>query len=144
MNQLIEKSITINSSPHKVWSYLTKPELMIKWAGEPDMSLEILTNWEVGSDFIIKGFHNTKFENKGVVMQFDPYRILQYSHLSSVSRLPDTIENYSIITFLLTPKNAQTILSFRIENFPTEIILKHLDFYWDGTLSIIKQIVEQG
>jgi hypothetical protein len=31
----------------------------------------------------------------------------------------------------------------RVENFPTETIYKHLDFYWQGTLPIIKQGVEQ-
>lgn len=37
--------------------------------GEPEMGIEIITNWQVGSPIVIKGFHHKKFENKGTVLQ---------------------------------------------------------------------------
>jgi hypothetical protein len=46
-----------------------------------------------------------KFENKGIILKYLKERILSYSHLSSVSRLPDNIENYTVIEFVLTPLN---------------------------------------
>lgn len=61
---------------------------MAQWTGEPELKIEIVTNWCVGGAFIIKGFHHSKFENRGEVIQFNPYRIIQYTQLSSISRLP--------------------------------------------------------
>jgi len=143
MNKKVEKTVSINTSHSKVWEYLTDPNLMKKWMGEPEMNIEIITDWVVGNPILIKGFHHIEFENKGTILQFNPHKIVQYSHLSSISRLPDTRENYAIITFLLTPNEKQTLLTVKIENFPTESIYKHLDFYWHGTTTILKKIIEQ-
>lgn len=71
--------------------------------GEPEMKLEIETTWEINSPIFIRGFHHIKFENKGIVLKYQPERMLRYTHLSSVSRLPDKIENYSALEFVLTP-----------------------------------------
>jgi uncharacterized protein YndB with AHSA1/START domain len=142
MEQPIEKHILIDASPDTVWRYLTEPELIKSWMGDEGMNVEIITDWVVGHSILIKGFHHGPFENKGPVIQFEPGKLLQYSHLSSVSRLPDSPENYTVMTFHLKPENTQTRLSIHIENFPTESIYQHLNFYWTGTLSILKQVIE--
>ena|SRR6218665_1640908 len=142
MYPLIQRSINIQASPDLVWRHLTEPALMIAWMGDPELQIEVITGWETGGPILIKGFHHAKFENSGRVMQFEPEKVLQYSHLSSVSRLPDVPENYSIHSFRLEPENGQTLLSLRVENFPTETIYKHLEFYWAGTLSVIKNRIE--
>ncbi len=144
MEQEIEKHILIDAAPETVWDYLTKPELMKAWMGEEGMALEIVTDWVVGHSIIIKGFHHGPFENNGVVMQCELGKILQYNHLSSVSRLPDVTENYTVMTFHLRPEKQQTFLSVSAENFPTESIYQHLNFYWAGTLFILKQVIEQA
>lgn len=143
MAQSIEKHILIDAPPETVWDYISKVELMKAWMGEEDMELEVVTDWVVGHPLIIKGFHHGPFENKGVVMQCEPGKLLQYNHLSSVSRLPDVIENYTVMTFRLRAEKQQTFLSVRAENFPTESIYQHLNFYWAGTLFILKQLIEQ-
>ena len=82
-------TVTINSEPLKVWTVLTNPELMTKWMGESEMKAEVHTDWKINSPIFIRGFHHVKFENKGIVLQYDKGKMLSYSHLSSVSRLPD-------------------------------------------------------
>src|ERR1044071_550967 len=104
----------IQSQPSNVWSWLTEQHLMKKWMGEPEMNLEITTDWVVRNPIIIRGFHHAKFENKGVVLKYEPYRIIQYTHLSSISRLPDLPENYTIITFRLNQQEQQTALKIRV------------------------------
>lgn len=143
MPQKTEITIQIEAPPSIIWKNLTNPNLMKNWMGEPEMQIEIHTDWVIGNPIIITGFHHGQFENKGTVLQFAPQKILQYSHLSSISRLPNTAENYSIITFLLTPNEEQTVLTVKVENCPTEIIFKHLDFYWRGTIALIKKHIEQ-
>ncbi len=36
--------------------------------GEPEIEIEIQTDWIVGNSFVIKGFHHGKFENKGEIV----------------------------------------------------------------------------
>ena len=138
----VNKTIIINAVPSKVWDALTNPGLMKQWMSETP--IDIITDWQVGNQITIGGaWYKTRFENKGTVLQFESERILQYSHLSSLSRLPDKIESYSLIGFKLTPTENQTALTLTLSNFPTEIIYKHLVFYWNVTLEILKKQVEQ-
>lgn len=143
MTKKVERTVLINKAPFQVWEYLTNPILMKEWMGEPEMNVEVMTDWKVGNPVLIKGFHNGNFENKGTVLQFDHPKIIQYSHLSSASCLPDTEGNQSIITFNLTPQDRSTLLEIQIENFSTESIHKHLDFYWQGTATVLKTLIEQ-
>lgn len=139
----MNKSVTIHASTAQVWHALTMPDLMKKWM-LTDVEIEIITDWKVGSPMLLRGNMNGKdFENTGVVLQFEPERILRYSHLSSLSRLPDVPESYSIIEFKLTPTENQTTLALTLSNFPTESIYKHLTFYWNVTLEVLKRMVEK-
>lgn len=110
--------------------------------GEPEMKLEVHTDWKINASILVRGFHHLNFENKGTVLLYDKEKKLSYSHLSSLSRLPDEPGNYSILEFVLTPLDKQTQLTIFITNFPTETIRKHLEFYWRGTIIKIKKIAE--
>jgi uncharacterized protein YndB with AHSA1/START domain len=142
MNDQVSISCVVGSAPHKLWEALTVPHLMIEWMAGPEMQLEIVTEWKVGGPVIIKGFHHVKFENRGVVLAFEPERKLSYSHLSSVSNLPDRPENYTVITFVLTPVEGGTLLTLTLKNFPDEIIRKHMELYWKPTLQILQRFAE--
>jgi len=135
-------TIIINAKPAKVWEVLTNPQLMAKWMAETE--IEIITDWHVGSSIIIRGdLHGIPFENNGRVLQFKPQKLLRYSHLSSLSNLPDEVESYSIIEFSLQPKGNQTVLTLTLSNFPTEEIYRHLVFYWRVTLEMLKVFIER-
>ena len=137
-----EKTILINATPAVVWQALTSPKLMQQWMSE--MPFEIMTTWEVGSSFSITGpWYKSKFENHGKVLQFVPEQVLSYSHLSSLSRLPFTDENFCIISFRLAPENDGTSLSLTVSNFPTEAIYRHLVFYWNVAMELLRKFVEQ-
>jgi len=142
MTQRIDKTIIIEAAPSAVWDALTDPGLMKQWMAEPEIRMEIITDWKVGGPIIIKGFHHIKFENKGTVLQFEPGKVLRYNYLSSLSRLPDNPENYSIIEFGLAPFEHHTSLTLTISNFPTDIIFKHVDFYWRTTIVLLKKFIE--
>jgi len=116
---------------------------MKKWMSETE--IHIFTDWKVGNPFVIRGrLHGINFENWGTVLQFEPENTLQYSHLSSLSRLPDQLENYSILEFRLAPVHPETSLTLTASNFPTESIYKHFAFYWNVTLEILKRLIEAG
>ena len=57
--------------------------------------------------------------------------------------MSDTLENYSILEFRLTPINKATRLTFTERNFATETIYKHSEFYWNTTLEILEKLPEK-
>ena len=141
--QILSKTIKIDAPTSTVWDALTNPEIMKKWMSETEIN--VVTDWKVGNPIIIHGdLHRIKFENKGMILQLEREKILKYSHLSSLSRLPDETSNYSIMEFLLAPVENQTELTLTLSNFPTDSIYKHLAFYWNVTLEILKKMIESG
>jgi uncharacterized protein YndB with AHSA1/START domain len=135
-------SVDIDAFAFKVWDVITIPSMMVQWIGEPEMKLEVITSWEVSGPIVIRGYHHVWFENKGTVLALEPNKLLRYTHLSSVSRLPDKPESYTTLEFRLDPITDSTRLTLTISNFPTESIFKHHEFYWKGTLVILKKLVE--
>lgn len=126
-----------------VWEALTQPELMKSWMA--DSEIEIVTTWDVSTPIVINVQEvspKTSFKNSGLVLQFVKEHVLEYSHLSSLSQLPDQDENYTIITFTSQQEENQTLLKVNLSNFPTESIYKHIDFYWTITLDVLKWFVE--
>jgi uncharacterized protein YndB with AHSA1/START domain len=145
IHQTIHKSIRLNASLNAVWAALTRPELMKRWMS--DSEIEIITTWEVGSPIIINAqevSYKTAFKNTGVVLQFLKEQVLEYSHLSSLSRLADQPENYTLIRFNLQQEEDHTLLELNLSNFPTESHYKHIDFYWTVTLEVLKRFLEEG
>jgi uncharacterized protein YndB with AHSA1/START domain len=144
MVPVVETSAAIHAPLSELWRALTEPYLMKQWMGEPVMRIGITTDWKVGSPIIVNGRHNNvNFENKRTVLQFEPYSILRYTHLSSISRLPDRPENYTVIEFRLerTEENS-TSLNVRISNFPGESAFEHWAFYWRVTIGVLKRFIE--
>jgi len=138
---VFSKEVTISAAPSKVWETLTDLTLIKQWMSETE--IEVLTDWKVGSPMIIRGpWYKSYFENTGSILAFEPQHLLKYSHLSSLSRLPDKPESYTDIGFTLTPDGDKTILALSINNFPTETIYKHLAFYWNVTLELLKKFIE--
>jgi Uncharacterized conserved protein len=142
LNETFTTTIAIHADPGKVWTTLTDFELMSQWMGEPETNVQVSTDWEIGSPIYIRGFHHINFENKGLVLAYDTEKRLSYTHLSSLSRLADRPENYSTLEFILAPVDGVTRLTLNITNFPTDTIRKHLEFYWNTTISIIKENAE--
>ncbi|GAB4051251.1 SRPBCC family protein [Spirosoma litoris] len=141
---LITHTVTINAPASTVWRHLTVPDLMKQWMLDTDMAIDIITDWGAGSPIRMKGsMHGIEVENTGTILTNIPNKTLQYTHLSSLSHLPDTPENQCVLTFALTPIERLTQLTLTITNFPTDTIFRHLDFYWRTALDLLKEAVEK-
>jgi len=139
-----EQSVMIDAPVRFVWEQLTRTERMKEWMGEPEMEIEIDTDWDVGGPIAVSGLlHHVRIRNAGVVLEFKPPTSLSYTHLSSLSRLPDEPESYTTLSFRLQPVDDLTSLTLVATGFPTVTILKHLQLYWRGTLGILKRHTEQ-
>ncbi|HXS36026.1 MAG TPA: SRPBCC domain-containing protein [Flavipsychrobacter sp.] len=140
-NQIINKTLNINAHTSRVWKTLTDPELLKLWM--LDSEINISSDWKAGSPIMMYGdLHGIRFETKGMVLQAEPEKILEYTHWSSLSQHADIPENYSVITFMLTPIDGKTILTFTQSNFETEVSYKHFNFYWNVALELMKKLNE--
>lgn len=138
------RTVVIEASAERVWRALTEPAELKQWLADPKVGVEVDTNWQVGSPIRVEGFHVARFVNRGVVERFEPYRCLRYTHLSSLSKLPDLPESYAAFEFRLQPAGTQTSLTIEVTNCANPSIFKHLEFYWNGTVGVLKRFIETG
>jgi uncharacterized protein YndB with AHSA1/START domain len=139
----ITKSITIKATPAVIWRVLTTPALIKEWISDDD--IETATTWQVGAPIIVSGkLHGTiPFENRGVVLHFEPEAILRYTAWSKLNRLPDVPENHAVIEFQLAPAEADHTLLTLILNQMNDATYEHYNFYWNVALHQIKLTAER-
>lgn len=140
IDRAVNKSIHISAPATKVWLALTDPDIIKQWL----FGTNVITDWKVGSPILFTGtWQGTEYKDKGTILQFEPEKVFQYDYWSSFSGLPDQIENYTIVTFKLTPTNDGTQLELTQSNFPTEIGYEHSNKNWGGILALMKDIIEK-
>jgi uncharacterized protein YndB with AHSA1/START domain len=143
MKTTFSKTINIKAPVSKVWKTLTNPALIKLWMEDSGTDIEIITDWVVGSPFIIRGdLHGFSLENKGNVLHFEPERVFRYDYLSNLSNRPDKPENYSSIEFRLSQAENRTELTFTQTNFVTDADYKHAKLYWNVTLEKMRKVIE--
>jgi uncharacterized protein YndB with AHSA1/START domain len=131
--------IIINTSPANVWESLTNPELIKQYL----FGTEVVTDWKVGSDIIYKGVWQGKvYEDKGKILEIIPEMLIQSTYWSSMSGSQDVPENYSTVTYELTPKNGGTLLMITQDNNATEESRNHSEQNWKMVLGDLKKLLE--
>jgi len=144
MQEALVFSVEVECPPAAAWAGLVDCRAMERWMGEPEMALRVQTDWALGGPISISGDLHGGFENLGTVEVFEPCVRLRYSHLSSISGLPDVVASYSHVEWSLEPSQSGTRLRLSISGFPNEVVRRHLELYWRGTLPSFKAFVEAG
>ncbi len=138
-DKILEKTISINAPTSKVWNVLTNPDLIKEWL----FGTNVISDWKVGASILFTGnWQGTDYADKGTILKFDIDKVFQYNYWSGFSGLPDSPENYSVITFELTAKDNTTTLTLTQSNFATETAYNHSDKNWEVTLQLMKKIIE--
>ncbi|HVY80953.1 MAG TPA: SRPBCC family protein [Steroidobacteraceae bacterium] len=137
----VTQVIRIRAPLGKVWEALVDPQKIAQWLN----GALIETTWEPGSAITFTGsLEGMTFRDKGVVVQLEPQALMQYTHWSTWSRLPDTPEHYSIITITVAPEKGGTLLAVRHENLATEEMYLHSKSHWETRLPELKKLVESS
>ena len=133
-------SITVNASIAQVWDALVNPEMIKKYM----FGTDVVSDWKVGRPIIWKGeWQGKKYEDKGVILELDPRRLISYSHFSPLSGIPDVPENYHTVTVELAGKGAQTLISLSQDNNDTEQAREHSEKNWRMMLEGLKKLLEK-
>ena len=139
IDKILKKAIIINATTSEVWNAITNPDLIKEWL----FGTKVISEWKVGNPILFTGnWQGTDYADKGTILKFDIEKVFQYNYWSGFSGLPDSSENYSVITFELTSKDNATMLNLMQSNFGTETMYEHSDKNWDETLELIKKIIE--
>ena len=140
-NFVSRTSIVINAPVAKIWEALVNPDIARKYF----FGAEVVSSWSEGSPITFKGeYQGNMYEEKGLILQCKPERLLQYTHWSNLEGLPDVPENYRNWTFNLSEKGTSVLLSITEDNIPTEKKRERSDQFWTGVLSTIRQLLEKS
>ena len=140
IDETLIKTVHINATTTKVWDALTNPGIIKQWL----FGTNVISDWKIGSPILFTGtWQGTEYKDKGTILQFEPEKLFQYNYWSGFSGLPDSIENYSLITFKLVPATNGTQLTLTQSNFPTEAAYEHTEKNWEAVLDLMKNIIEK-
>jgi len=132
-------SISIDAATDKVWDALVNPTAIKQYM----FGTNVATDWREGSPITWSGeWQGKSYEDKGVILKFNPLRAIQYTHFSPLSGLPDTPENYHTVNIELTRDGNQTQVSLTQDNNLTEQAREHSEKNWKMMLTALKKFVE--
>lgn len=136
---IAKTSVSINASADKVWNALTNPDVIKQYM----FGTTVVSDWKEGSPIVWKGeWQGRKYEDKGVILQMKPQRLIQYSHFSPLSGKSDQPENYHTVTVELASDGAASKVSLSQDNNETEEERKHSEKNWQMMLEGLKKLLE--
>ncbi len=132
-------STRINAARDRVWKALIDPAAIRQYM----FGTQVVSDWNAGSPIIWRGeWQGKTYEDKGVILRFEPEKTLQYSHFSPLSGMPDLPENYHTVTIELTPDGNQTDATLTQDHNASEEERKHSEENWRMMLTALKRFVE--
>ena len=129
--------VILNAPVAKVWDALVNPERIRQYFYGTNLE----TDWQVGHPLRFWGeYEGHAYEDKGVVMAFEPEQYPEYTYLSSWSGLPDVPENYLRIRQEVYPAPEGTRLVIRQTHYDAER-LAHANAGWAQVTEAMKAIL---
>ena len=139
-NLIARTSVTVNATNSEVWDALVNPEAIKQYY----FGTNAVSDWLEGSPIVWKGeFKGKPYEDKGVILRLESGKVLQYSHFSPLSGLPDEPENYHTVTIELSGEGNQTRVSLTQDNNSNEEARDHSQQNWGTMLAALKKFLEQ-
>jgi uncharacterized protein YndB with AHSA1/START domain len=139
-NLVAQADVTIDAPAGEVWQALVSPDAIKQYM----FGTTVDSQWTEGSRITWKGDWKGKpYEDKGVILQVKPGRVLQYSHFSPLAGLPDKPENYHTVTVELTPEGGRTHVALSQDNNSSEDAKAHSEQNWQQMLDGLKKYAEK-
>jgi uncharacterized protein YndB with AHSA1/START domain len=139
-NLIAKASINIDAAREQVWKALVDPDAIHQYM----FGTHVVSDWKEGSPIVWKGeWQGRPYEDKGTVLKIQPWLLLQYSHFSPLSGLPDLPENYHTVTIRLSMVGDQTIVSLAQDKNANEEERSHSEKNWEMMLMSLKKYIEQ-
>ena len=130
----------MHAGPARVWQALTDPAEIKEYLFGTDTQ----TDWKKGSPITYTGVWQGKpYEDKGVIKEIEPEKLLHTTYFSGMSGKKDVPENYANVVYTLEKSGDDTILTLTQDNIDSEEGLKHMEDNWSMVLDGLKKTVEK-
>jgi uncharacterized protein YndB with AHSA1/START domain len=134
-----QASATIGAPRAKVWRALVTPSTIKQYM----FGTTVISDWREGSPIVWKGeWQGKPYEDKGVILRLEPERLLQYSHFSPLSGLPDAPDSYHTVMVELSDESPGTRVTLSQDNNATEQARQHSEKNWQTMLEGLKKLLE--
>jgi uncharacterized protein YndB with AHSA1/START domain len=138
-NLVAKATTSIGATRREVWNALVTPASIKQYMFGADVE----SDWREGSAIKWTGeVKGKKYEDKGVILKFEPELRLQYSHFSPLSGKPDMAENYHTVSISLAGTGNETEVSLSQDNNVDEKSRKDSETNWGAMLEGLKKYVE--
>lgn len=132
--------IDIEAPATRVWQALTDPEMISEYL----FGTQVTTDWRPGSPITYRGTWNgTAYEDKGIIEEVVPEKLLRSTYWSSMSGTEDSPENYAVVTYELDASGGKTTLTLTQDNCLTPESRAHSESNWAQVLVQLKKLVEK-
>ena len=132
-------SVTIRAPIEEVWKAITTPDLIKRWF----FGVDTETDWQVGSALVHRGeWQGKPYEDTGTILRSEPPTTLVHSHWSPASGLPDRPEHYQEVTWSLSDRDGETVLTVAETNLPSQEAKAISERSWKAALTNLKGQLE--
>jgi uncharacterized protein YndB with AHSA1/START domain len=137
--RIASATISINVPPARIWEALTQPRLIKQYL----FGTQVSTDWKVGSPITYQGVWEGKaYEDKGIILQIEPEKLLVSTFWSYLSGLPDLPENYKTVRYELSAEGRATRLTVIQDNNASQEEADHSASNWQMVLDGMKKLLE--
>jgi uncharacterized protein YndB with AHSA1/START domain len=138
-NLIARSSVSIEVPRARVWDALTNPDIIREYM----FGTQVASDWRPGATITWTGeWQGKRYEDKGVIRRIERERVLEYTHYSPLSGLPDRPENHHTVTVELASAGDLTHVTLTQDNNPDEQAREHSEKNWDTMLAGLKKHLE--
>ncbi len=131
--------ITFTAKAEKVWDGLTNPEIVKEYF----FGTNLKSDFTVGSPITFSGdWDGITYEDKGTILEIEPFKFLRYTYWSSMSGTEDILENYAEISYQIIENNESTTLVITQTGLKEEDDMKQHEQNWLHIFNGLKKIIE--
>ncbi len=132
-------SVTIRAPLERVWDAITQPAIVKQYFFGTDLD----TDWKVGSPVFFRGeWQGRRYEDRGIVLAYEPMKALAFNYWSSFSGIPDTPETRQLVRYQLDPAADGVRVTVEQSNVASQAIADHSAENWRGVLDGMKRLLE--
>jgi uncharacterized protein YndB with AHSA1/START domain len=140
-NKLTAKaSININVHVNKVWKALTDPAMIKEYL----FGTTAKSDWKKGSSITYSGdWEGKAYEDKGVIVDIVPEKLLHTTYWSGMSGKEDKPENYANVIYKVSPDDGHSLITITQDNIDDEKQQQHMVENWSKVLESMKKLLEE-
>jgi uncharacterized protein YndB with AHSA1/START domain len=134
-------SATIDAPKEEIWKALTDLASISQYM----FGAKVTTDWTEGSPITWEGdWEGQRYQDKGTILEVRPPQVLEYSHFSPLTGLPDEPGNYHTVRIEVYEEGPATRVTLIQDNNETAEAREHSEKNWQAMLDGLKEVVEDS